>query len=227
MININLLDWREKYRVIQNNRLIAFVIMAAIVGVLFALITDFIIKRMISNHQEDVVYLTSEVSAVEQKINQIQDLETQKETLLDRRKIIESLQDTRSFVVKIFDNLPRVVPPGVTLTEMVRKGDQLTLSGTAYNNSLVSDFMLALQRLKWITDAKLTDLKSSSTTDQKKRSDNSGATSSGGTNMVTFQISIALLNTAVDIPQPEAAKGKNASVSAAVPAAVTPEKKKK
>lgn len=214
MININLLNWREKRRVIQNNRLIAFVIMAVLCGAILALFVGIIIKSMITHHQSNIAYLATEISAVEQKINQIQDLETQKQTLLDRRKIIESLQDARSFVVKIFDNLPRVIPAGVTLNDMTRKGDLLTLTGLSYTNTLVSDFMLELQRLKWIKDAKLTDLKTS-TSDSNKKSDNPGTD-----NIVAFTIAITLLNPAADIPVPVSTNTK----AGASPAATAPVK---
>lgn len=195
MININLLDWREKRRQIENNKLGAFIVLSILCGIFISLLAEFTIKEMISSYQDNVKYLSSEISAVEEKISQIQDLETQKNTLLDRRKMIESLQDSRSFMVKIFDNLPRIIPPGLVLNEMTRKGDLLTLIGTAYNNEIVTAFMLNLQRLKWVKDAKLANLKTS---------DSKNPVAEGA--LVDFQINITLLDTSAEIPAPETTK---------------------
>lgn len=159
MIEINLLDWREKRKFVQNNRFFVL-IGAAVFACVFVI---FLINMTLQGHatdlQSNVAYLSGEISSVQQKIEQIKDLQAQKDLLLERREVVETLQASRTFIVKIFDNLSRVVPSGVVLNEMTRKDNLLSLSGIADSNGSVSALMKSIARLRWVKEAKLTELK--------------------------------------------------------------------
>lgn len=193
MTMINLLNWREKRRQVQNNRFFFIVGLAVFGSILFVMFVGGVISQIIGANQADVAYLTSEISAVEQKINLIKDLQSQKDLLLARRQVIEALEDSRPFVVKIFDNLARIVPAGIILTEMSRKDDKLNLSGTGDTNSDVSEFLIQIQKLRWVTSAKIKELKLAGS---NKVSDNKNTEDS----RVEFQIEIVLasLNAALN-----------------------------
>lgn len=190
MIAINLLDWREQRRVIQNNRFFVLIGLTIFMCSLLAFMLSGVINELIGSNQSDVAQLTSEVSSVEKKIALIKDLQAQKDLLLARRQVIESLEDSRPFVVRIFDNLARVVPAGVVLTELTRKDDLLTLIGTGDSNVDVSDFMKNIQKLRWVDSAKLSEIKLD---DKASNVRGNGANATGG-NKVTFKIEATLMS---------------------------------
>lgn len=165
MIAINLVDWRSKYIKIQNTRF--YVVTGAVVlaCALFTLCTMFIVNGMISVVNADITYLTSELMTVEGKIQDIKDLQEKKSILLSRRQVIESLQSNRALAVIIFDNLIRAIPNGVVLDSLTRKTTELTLSGNSDSNYSITVFMENMQKLSWVKDAKLAEIKTNTSSD--------------------------------------------------------------
>jgi type IV pilus assembly protein PilN len=192
MTNINLLNWREKRTQIQNNRFFVVVGVAVFVCFLMSLFIDYITDGFVASKKINITYLSSEITQVEDKINKIKDLQDQKELLLTRRQVIESLQESRPFTVKIFDNLPRVIPTGIVITEITRKGDSLQLIGIAESNAAVSIFMKNVVRLKWVKDAKLSELKTVPAQAETKSGGKDTSKVNNDAGKVTFQLKIAL-----------------------------------
>lgn len=186
MIAINLLDWRSKRIKILNHRFIAILTAASFLTALITLSGSLIIDSMINTVKSDIAYLDSELQSVEGKIQQIKDLQESKQLLLSRRKVIETLQQSRPLVVNIFDNIARAIPSDITLNEMTRKTDILTISGVSSSNSGITVLMDNLQKLSWVKDAKLGEIR----TAEVKESDKNAATNT--LPQIEFHIQIAI-----------------------------------
>lgn len=185
MIHINLLDWRSKRKRILNNRFFAMIAASVLCALVLLFFVNLIINNIINNIKAEVVYLDTEAAAVESKIAKIKDLEDQKKLLLSRRKIIDGLEESRSFTVRIFDNLARVVPTGVVFTDLTRKGNELFISGFSDSNNAISVLLRNIQRLKWVKDASLSEIKAGADSDGKIKNKNLP-----NTNRTTFQIKV-------------------------------------
>ena len=159
MISVNLLDWRSKRLRILNRRFIVIVVIAAIISALFTLSIEVIINSKLNTVKGNVTYLDSELQSVEGRIKEINELQQQKDLLLSRRKVIESLQASRPMVVSIFDNIVRSIPDGVYLKDMTRKENVLTLAGVSNTNYAITVLMENVQKLSWVKDAKLGEIK--------------------------------------------------------------------
>jgi len=189
MIAINLLDWRSKYINIQNTRL--YVVIGAVVLLcsLIALSSILIINNMITTVNEDITYLGTELVTVEGKIQDIKDLQEQKSVLLSRRQVIESLQSNRSLAVIIFDTLIRAVPDGIVLDSLSRKGTELLLSGSSDSNYSITVFMENMQKLTWVADATLSEIRTSAPkTDQT----NDAKASEQAQSQISFQLKVTI-----------------------------------
>ncbi len=158
MIKVNLLNWRGKQVEILNNRFYFVVGVVVAITILFNVVIFAILSSLISGQNANTVYLQSEITPIESKIVEIKDLQSQKDLLLNRRKIIQSLQTSRPFVVNLFDNLVRVMPDDVILTDLSRKGNDILISGVSESNYSVSVLMENVQHLSWVQDAKLGEL---------------------------------------------------------------------
>jgi type IV pilus assembly protein PilN len=159
MIKINLLDWRSKRVQILNHRFAVEAISAAVICALLTMSSDIFIDSSIATIKGDIQYLEQQITAVEGDIKEIKDLQKKKDLLLSRRKVIESLQESRPLVVKIFDNIVRVMPDGVYLDEFERKDNQVTLSGLSDSNYTISVLMENVQKLDWVKEARLGEIK--------------------------------------------------------------------
>lgn len=72
--------------------------------------------------------------------------------------MIQGLQGSRPLIVRIFDSLVRTMPEGVYFTSVERKGDVLTIKGTAESNNRVSSLMRQLDASEWLKEPNLTSV---------------------------------------------------------------------
>lgn len=155
MPRINLLPWREERR---KERQQTFNVMSALVvgaGALVVLAMYGLASAEISNQQARNSYLKDQIAGLDKQISQIKDLQQTKQQLLARMKIIEQLQESRPSEVHVFDQLVKTLPPGVYLTHITQRGDQLTLDGVAESSARVSAYMRNIDNSMWMGDPNL------------------------------------------------------------------------
>ena len=70
--------------------------------------------------------LRAAIKVLDKQIEEINDLETQKQNFISRMQIIEKLQRSRPEVVHLFDELVKVMPDGTYLTSVKQSGAQLS-----------------------------------------------------------------------------------------------------
>lgn len=151
MAHINLLPWREEERRRKKKEFYSVVAGSAVLMAVIGLATHIFIAGMIDFQAARNEFLQAEIRMVDAKIKEIQELETKKEQLISRMRIIERLQSNRPEVVHLFDELIRVVPEGLYIQSLEQKAKKLTIKGQAQSNARVSAFMRALEESEWFT----------------------------------------------------------------------------
>jgi type IV pilus assembly protein PilN len=126
-------------------------------------------NSLISDQNQRNTLLQTEITKLDVKIKEIQDLEAQKKRLLARMQVIQDLQESRPKVVKVFDSIARVVPEGIHLEKVVRTGNTITFSGTAESNARVSVFMRQLDENPEYGESRLEVIKRTSTSNNAIR----------------------------------------------------------
>jgi type IV pilus assembly protein PilN len=155
MAKINLLPWREELRKQkQQNFLIAMGAGVVATCVLFTLVYMHI-EGLKEYQTERNTRLQNEIKQVEQKIAQIKEIETKRNKLIDKIRLIEGLQESRPKIVHVFDEFRKITPVGLYLTSLVQKGEDLIINGKAESNSRVSEYMHAIEKSEFLTDPKL------------------------------------------------------------------------
>ncbi|PTQ76532.1 type IV pilus assembly protein PilN [Nitrosomonas oligotropha] len=159
MIRINLLPHRELKRKAQQQQI---AILAGVVGflgiaVVWSIYT--VIAGEIDNQNARNQYLQSRIAILDTEIAEIRNIKTQTQELLARKLVVETLQNSRSEVVHLLDQLVRLLPDGVYL-QSVKQNDQIiTLMGYAQSNAWVSMLMRNLESSPWLESPLLVEIK--------------------------------------------------------------------
>lgn len=155
IININLLPWREQLEE-EKKKEFSFLIATAAAAALFIILAvHFLISRQIQFQNDDNTYLKNEINALEKQIAEIKAIDKEKKELLDKMKVIQSLQASRPEVVKLFDGIVRLIPEGLYLTTLSRTGDVINFDGKAESNTRVSALMRNIENSSLLKDPKL------------------------------------------------------------------------
>ncbi|GAA6166870.1 PilN domain-containing protein [Sessilibacter corallicola] len=155
MANINLLPWRDELRAEKQKQFYTVLVVVCIaagaaVFVWFSAVNTDIESQRIRNNM-----LQREITQLEQKVDEIKDLRRRREELIGRMDVIQSLQGNRPQIVRVFDDLVRMVPDGVYFTQLSREGQQISVSGIAESNNRVSSLMRQLDESQWFESPNL------------------------------------------------------------------------
>ena len=164
MAHVNLLPWREKQRQHQKQQYLAGLLaVAAIVGLIFWFIGQ-AIDQQINNQNSRNQYLEREITILDAQIGEIKTVKEKKSAIEQRMTLIEQLQASRNIAPIVFDELAKLVPPGVAFETMTRTNNRIEIEGVSDSNNRLSDFMRALENSKVFVAAELSTIKSDSST---------------------------------------------------------------
>lgn len=149
MAKINLLPWRQELRKQRQQEFVAIVAAVAIVAVAIVLFSHMALSKQVSDQEERNQYIKSEIGKLDDQIKEIDVLQKRRDELLSRMKVIQDLQGHRPVIVRVFDELVRVIPDGVYLKSLERTGDTFKMSGIAESANQVSSFMRNLDASPW------------------------------------------------------------------------------
>jgi len=141
MPSINLLPWRQELR--QRRRKEFLIGIGAAVGLaaLITLLTHFSVSSMIDAQNRRNELLKAEIAELDKAIEQILALEEQKDRMIARMEVIDTLQASRPEIVKLFDQIVSTLPEGVYLTSVKQSGKKIEFNGVAQSSTRVSALM--------------------------------------------------------------------------------------
>ncbi len=155
MPRINLLPWRDQQR---RDRKVAFFVAlggAAALAAIAAFIAYLLLGSMIDAQEHRNERLRAQIKVLDKQIEEINDLEAQKQKFISRMQIIEKLQSSRPEVVHLFDELVKEMPDGTYLTSVKQTGNKLKLDGVAQSSTRVSALMRNISASQWLRNPEL------------------------------------------------------------------------
>lgn len=141
MIRINLLPHREEKRKALRQQFYALSGLVAVLAGLVWFVGFGYLGSAIDVQSRKNDFLKSEIAVLDKQIEEIKKLKEQTESLLARKRVIESLQANRSETVHLFNELARQLPEGTYLRSIKQEGQKITLVGYAQSNARVSTLM--------------------------------------------------------------------------------------
>jgi type IV pilus assembly protein PilN len=156
---INLLPHREERRKRARQHFAATAVLTAIAGLVVVGAVHLYFAEIIDAQNERNMFLKSEISRLDKQIAEIKKLKDEITALLERKKIIETLQTDRAQTVHLLDELVRQMPEGVYLKSVTQKGLNVKLEGYAQSNARVSTLMRNIEASPWLENPSLVEVK--------------------------------------------------------------------
>ncbi len=159
MIRINLLPHREEKRRARRQQFFGLLgLVTVLAGVIVVLVYS-IIAGYIASQDAKNDFLKKEISVLDKEIDQIKRLKQQSDALMERKRIIESLQRDRAEAVRLLSELAKQMPEGVYLRSMKQEGQKIELVGLAQSSARVSTLMRNIEASPWLEKPELLEIK--------------------------------------------------------------------
>jgi type IV pilus assembly protein PilN len=168
MSNINLLPWRQDIARYKNR------IFGAIAGtiVVTSIGANFILSQIVdlrtSAIQAKIEKLNIVMEKTQETIKEVNSLQEAKKNLIERNKIIQSLQNKKTFLTTILNTFATTIPDGVQISEISMTKDNISLKGSSSSDSRIFKLLQNLENVPWIKSATFDDIsKKEQTTDSQ------------------------------------------------------------
>ncbi|NVK37882.1 MAG: PilN domain-containing protein [Gammaproteobacteria bacterium] len=159
MAKINLRPWREELRQEKQKEYVGVLVLVLMAAGMIWWFVSGAYNSAINDQESRNQYIETQISALDKKIKEIQELRTKRQELLDRMKLIQDLQGNRPVIVRIFDEMARVMPEELFFTSVSAKGKQFTLKGLASSNDQISQLMRNFDGSPWFANPNLLGVK--------------------------------------------------------------------
>ncbi len=159
MPQINLLPWRDEQRKRREKEFIISAVIAALLMGGVVLGVDLYYKGRIAYQDQRNTFIETEITSLDKKIKEIENLKKERDRLIARTEVIQNLQAGRPEIVHVFDQLVTTLPNGVYYTKIAQKGRSLNLQGVAQSNARVSSLMRSLDASTWFENPSLVEIK--------------------------------------------------------------------
>ncbi|HMX16228.1 MAG TPA: PilN domain-containing protein [Rhodocyclaceae bacterium] len=167
MIRINLLPHREEKRKARRQQFYALGGLIVVLAGLIWFLGYTIINGYIAAQEETNGFLKKEIAVLDKEIDEIKRLKEQTDSLLSRKRIIESLQANRTETVHLFNELARQTPEGVFLKSLKQQGSKITINGFAQSNARVSTLMRDLEASPLLERPDLQEIKATTVNNRR------------------------------------------------------------
>jgi type IV pilus assembly protein PilN len=158
MVTLNFLPWREIKR--ERDRQMVIVAM-------FLMLT-FILGLFIFSHgycvyqkEQQILrnqFLQQAVVRLEPSVRKHQLLFAKRKVLLAEAAKVNQLQQQKTVLLHLFDELTRIIPLDLYLTQLDQKVERVTMSGVVSSQTVLADFMHVIEKNHWIRHPTLVEV---------------------------------------------------------------------
>ena len=155
MIRINLLPVRAKKK--RNTSIYQIVAMTAVTMVAFvgAFTVHTVYQNKVEEREKKIAENQIEIKRLQKIIGEVNELDKQKQRLLNQLSVIDKLEKGKRGPVRVLDEMSGSIPKRVWITSFRETGGVLSITGSAMDNSDISEFMRAMQKTPYFSDISL------------------------------------------------------------------------
>lgn len=159
MIRINLLPHRQIKRAERQRQFNLMLLATMIAAVAIVFMGQTYITAQIDTQNSRNGRLDTAIAQLDKEIADIKKLKEQIRSVLDRKRVVENLQNDRSQAVVLLDELARQLPEGVYLKSIKQQGAEITLEGITDTNARVATLVRNLGNSKYLELPLLIEIK--------------------------------------------------------------------
>ena len=152
MAHINLLPWREAARKEQQTQYLSIITAVALFSFLTVFLVSSVYSARLDGQEKRNQYLQQEIAVLDRQIAEIRNLNETKMNLQQRMSLISQLQGSRNLGTQIMDEIVQIVPSGVYLTSLEKKGSALLLIGKSESNNRLSNMIRQVEDSELLTE---------------------------------------------------------------------------
>lgn len=153
MAHINLLPWREEALKAQKKQYFTILTAVGLTVLALVLMINFYFQARIDGQNSKNQYLKNEIAQLDIQIAEIRTLNDKKSALEKRINVIEQLQRSRNVGTQVLDEIAKIIPNGVYITEMEKQGNTLQLIGKSESNNHLANMIRAVELSDLFVDA--------------------------------------------------------------------------
>lgn len=155
MTQINLLPWRDEQRKKRQEEFIVGIVLTAIAAVAIMFGIQMYLSSLISEQKDMNRIVGEKIAEINLITSKITDIQEQNSILQNKRSAIQKLQKSRPEVVHFFDEVAKVTPEGVHLTQLKQESSRISLVGKTQSNARISAFMRNVEASQWLVEPQL------------------------------------------------------------------------
>ena len=208
MAKINLLPWRDELREQKKKQFVAVSVGVALVALVSVLLAWFYFDHKLEDQEQANQLVTSTNQNLDTQLKTLDGLQERRNAIIERMKLIQGLQGQRPVIVRLVDELVRVVPAQMYITKFSRAGDKFTIEGKAESPNTVAEFLRGLEASEWYRNAFMNSFLAAD--DNKNKAPSSvipRVEESYGTFVVTVDLGEIASNADGDVTKAEQAAG--------------------
>jgi type IV pilus assembly protein PilN len=153
MAKINLLPWREELREQRKKEFIIIMAAVFLLAVVVAGLAWAFFNNRLSDQEQANQQVVAANAQLDSQLKNLDGLQARRDEIVSRMKVIQDLQGKRPVVVRMFDELSRIIPGNMYLTRFKREGDKFTIEGRAESPNTVSELLRNLEASPWFRNA--------------------------------------------------------------------------
>jgi len=158
MSRINLLPWRQESRNRATKIYCVWLGLVILASILLVAIGALIAEIALKKQQQRNLYLESNSAEMDRMLAEITKIKIKRQELSLRMKVVRSLQDGRTEIVSIFDQLVYAIPEDIYLTKLERSAATMMLYGVSESNHQLSVLMRNLNKSAQYDNASLVEM---------------------------------------------------------------------
>ena len=170
MIRINLLPHRQIKRAERQRQFNLMLVATMVAGAAIVFTGQTYITAQIDNQNSRNGRLETAITQLDKEIEDIKKLKEQIRNVLDRKRVVENLQNDRSQAVVLLDELARQLPEGVFLKSIKQTATEITLEGVNDTNARVATLVRNLGNSAYLESPILIEIKAVSSSKNVRQS---------------------------------------------------------
>jgi len=153
MAYINLLPWREEALKVKQKEFFTVLAAAGLCAFALVLAVNIYFQTRIDGQTTRNQFLTSEIQKLDSQIAEIKTLNDKKAALQKRIDVVEQLQRSRNVGTQVLDEIAKIIPNGIYITQIDKQGNSIHITGKSESNNHLANMIRAIELSDLFTDA--------------------------------------------------------------------------